>query len=140
MRKRWRVGLLAAVFVLASGALPGDEKPEAAAEAGARKWLALTDAGKYGESWDRAATPFHQALTRAQWEEALRGVRSPLGKLVSRKLASAKYTTSLPNAPAGEYVVLIYGTEFEKRSGSTETVTFMKDKDGSWKSAGYFIK
>ena len=100
----------------------------------------MTDGGKYGESWDAASTLFRQAVTRAQWEEALRGVRSPLGKLASRKLVSANFTTSLPNAPAGEYVVLVYDTEFEKKPGSTETVTFLKDKDGSWKAAGYYIR
>lgn len=140
MRKGWGVGLLAAAIVLVSSAAGLDEKPETAAEAAARTWLALTDSGKYGESWDAASTLFRQAVTRAQWEDALRGVRSPLGKVVSRKLASAQSTTSLPNAPPGEYVVLVYDTAFEKRPHSTETVTFMKDKDGSWRSAGYFIK
>lgn len=140
MRKRYGVGLLAAVFVLVSGAPGLAEKPETGAEAGARTWLALTDGGKYGESWDAASTLFRQAVTRQQWEEALRGVRSPLGKVVSRKLASAQSTTSLPNAPAGEYVILVYDTEFAKKPGSTETVTFVKDKVGSWRAGGYFIK
>ena len=135
-----RVALLAAVFVVCSLTLSGAEKPETAAEAAARTWLALTDGGKYGESWDAASTLFRQAVTRAQWEDALRSMRSPLGKLVFRKLASANFTTSLPNAPAGEYVVLVYDTEFEKKPGSTETVTFVKDKDGSWRAGGYFIR
>lgn len=66
--------------------------------------------------------------------------RSPLGRLVSRKLESAKFTHELPGAPAGDYVVIQYDTNFEKKSGATETVTPMKDKDGVWRVSGYFIK
>jgi Protein of unknown function (DUF4019) len=113
---------------------------EKAAEASARTWLAMVDAGKYGESWDAAATAFKSAVSRAGWEEALEKVRRPLGKVVSRKLRGAKYKTELPNAPAGEYVVIQYDTPFENKAGATETITPMKDKDGSWRVSGYFIQ
>lgn len=113
---------------------------EKAAESSAESWLAKVDAGKYGESWDAAAAFFKTAMPRAQWEAALEKVRRPLGKVVSRKLRGAKYMTELPNAPAGEYVVIQYDTAFENRPGATETITPMKDKDGTWRVSGYYIK
>jgi hypothetical protein len=127
-------------LLCAASRIGADASPEKAGEAAARSWLTLVDAGKYGESWDAAASAFRAALTRSQWESALDQVRKPLGKVVSRSLKVAKYTTEVPNAPAGEYVVLQFDTSFENRPSAVETVTPMKEKDGTWKVSGYFIR
>jgi hypothetical protein len=131
--------ILVAAAGLASR-LASEEAPEKAGEAVAHRWLALVDAGHYGESWDAAAAMFKQALTREKWMESLQKVRAPLGKVASRKPKSAQYTRQLPGAPAGEYVVIQYETSFANRPGSTETVTPMKDKDGVWRVSGYYVK
>ena len=134
------VGLALAIVALAAGGLRAAETPEKAAEAAASAWLATVDAGKYGASWDEAAAMFQAALSRAQWEAALQQVRRPLAALVSRKLRGAKFTTEIPGAPAGEYVILQFDTSFANASGKTETVTPMKGKDGSWRVSGYYIR
>ena len=72
-------------------------------------------------------------------ERARRGPRSP-GKVESRQLKSATYTTKIPNVPAGEYVVIQYETKFDRAPGMIETVTPMLEKDGKWKVSGYFVK
>jgi hypothetical protein len=131
---------LAALLGSAGGRLVAADGPEKAAQVSALAWLEVVDAGRYGESWDQAAALFKGALTRAQWEAALEKVRRPLGKVVSRKLRGAKFMTEIPNAPAGEYVVIQYDTSFEKAAGATETITPMKDKDGAWRVSGYFIR
>jgi hypothetical protein len=88
-------------------------KPDAAKKA-AEEWLALIDSGKYGESYDAAASAFKSAVTRDN-------------------------TESLPNAPAGKYVVIQYDTDFA--AGQTiETVVPMLDAGGAWKVSGYFVK
>ncbi len=79
-------------------------------------------------------------MTRSQWEAALDKVRRPLGKVLSRKLRGAKFLTEVPNAPAGEYVVIQFDTSFEHMPSATETVTPMKDKDGVWRVSGYYIR
>jgi hypothetical protein len=48
--------------------------------------------------------------------------------------------TELPGAPDGQYVVMQFETSFANKKSAIETVTFMLEKDGQWKSAGYFIK
>lgn len=111
-----------------------------AAEKSAQAWLAAVDAGKYGESWDRAAAFFQSKLTKTQWESSLQSVRAPLGAARSRKLKSATYTTDLPNAPKSQYVVLQYRTSFASMKSAVETVTPMKEADGSWKVSGYYIR
>ncbi len=115
-------------------------KPEDLAQTSAQAWLTLTDSGKYAESWQEAAAYFKSSITQSQWISALTAVRTPLGKVFSRKLKSATYTKTLPGAPDGEYVVIQYDTSFENKKEAVETVTPMLDKDGKWRVSGYYIK
>ncbi len=114
-------------------------QPEKAAEKSAEQWLALVDAGRYGESWDQAAEFFKSAVTKQSWEQQVASARGQTGKLKSRSLKSAQYTESLPNAPAGKYVVIQYDSSFETGPW-IETAVMMEQKDGSWKTSGYFVK
>jgi Protein of unknown function (DUF4019) len=136
--------ILSILFALAlwpqSASIHAQQKPEELAQKSAEAWLALSDSGKYGESWDQAASTFKGAISRDQWISQLTAVRTPLGKVESRKLAGAQSKSNPPNAPAGEYVVLQFSTTFENRKDSTETVAMFLDKDGKWHTAGYFIK
>jgi hypothetical protein len=59
---------------------------------------------------------------------------------VSRKLSSARNARSLPGAPDGNYVVMQFDTNFSNKKSAVETVTFVQEKDGKWKAAGYYIK
>ena len=79
-------------------------------------------------------------MTKDQWQSLLAANRAPQGKVLSRKLKSATYTKTLPNAPEGEYVVIQYDTDFEHKPAAVETVVPMLDKDGKWRVSGYFIK
>ncbi len=110
------------------------------ADAAAQKWLALIDAGNYSETWKEASAIFRGAVTEPGWENSMNTFRQPLGDLVSRKLKSAQHMTELPGAPDGQYVVMQFETSFANKKSAIETVTFMLEKDGQWKSAGYFIK
>ena len=70
----------------------------------------------------------------------MRNARTPFGALKSRKVKSTQYTTTLPGAPDGHYVIVQFDTSFEHKAAAIETVTPMKDPDGSWRVSGYFIK
>jgi hypothetical protein len=115
-----------------------DEERAGLASAGA--WLTLVDAGQYDKSWDQAASFFKDKVSKDQWVQSLKTVRTPLGKLISRSSTSATFTTSLPGVPDGKYLVIQHNTSFEHKKSAVETVTPMLDKDGKWKVAGYFIK
>jgi hypothetical protein len=106
----------------------------------ATAWLALVDAGKYAESWEEAATLFRSAVPKDAWVRQIGAVRGPLGALVSRTLTAKTYSTSLPGAPDGEYVVVRFRTEFKHKAEAVETVTPTLDKDGTWRVSGYYIK
>src|SRR5258708_22709349 len=87
---------------------------EQAAESAAQAWLALVDAGDHGQSWADAATLFKKAIDQPTWQKRIDVVRSPLGKLISRKTTSRKYTKTVPGGPDGDYVILTFETSFEK--------------------------
>jgi hypothetical protein len=131
--------VLAALTFLAVPAHAQDAAAIASAQAAASAWLALTDAGQYTQSWEQAAGLFQASVSKTHWQSALQNVRLPLGKLKSRHLKSAKFTRSLPGAPDGEYVVIQYESQFENMPAALETVTPLREKDGSWKVSGYFI-
>jgi hypothetical protein len=132
-----RTGLV--VALLASSALAADTAEDAAQKAG-ESWLKLVDGGKYAESWDAASSLFKAAVTRDQWAQAAGSVRSSVGTLGSRKLKSRAASDALPGAPPGSYVTIVYDSSFEKKAGAVETFVAVKDTDGSWRAAGYFIK
>jgi hypothetical protein len=117
-----------------------DEGAEGKAVAASNAWLNLVDKAKYAESWDEAATYFKNAVTKEQWERSLQGVRKPLGSVIRRQLKSKQYSTTLPGAPDGEYVVIQYDTSFENKKSSVETVTPMREHDGRWRVSGYYIR
>ncbi len=135
-----RAALMIAGLLLSGAALSQDAASGNLAKAAASNWLALTDAGSYGASWDKAAPAFQSAINKPGWEQALRNVRMPLGAVKARRLTKAEFTHSLPGAPDGDYFVLQFATQFENKAAAVETVTPMKAADGSWRVSGYFIK
>ena len=122
----------------AATAIAGDAEKEAVKAA--EMWLELVDAGEYGDSWTQSAELFRNAVTKEKWRQSLEAVRTPLGSVVSREVKAAKYMTSAPGAPDGEYVVIQFTTVFDNKKEAVETVTPMKDSDGVWRVSGYYIK
>ena len=137
-----KIACLVTIGLIFSGitVLAADSKKEAAALSAAEKWLAMVDSEQYAESWKEAAELFRNAVQPQQWEQSMQAVREPLGKLISRKVKTKAYRTSLPGAPDDEYVVIQFETSFENKKVAVETVTPLMGKDGAWRVSGYFIK
>lgn len=123
-----------------SAVIHAQEPDTKAAQASTEAWLSLIDKQSYAASWEEAATLFRNAVTQEKWQAAVQAARAPLGLLKSRTLKSKTSTTTLPGAPDGEYVVFQFNTSFEHRATAVETVTGIKEKDGTWRVGGYFIK
>src|SRR5471032_1764020 len=116
------IGVIAAATLFAGSASAETDKERAASSA-ARTWLALVDAGKYGDSWKEASALFKSHMEQQQWEQALTKVRKPLGDNTSRKPKSATQKTSLPGAPEGDYYVFEFDASFATFPSAVETVT-----------------
>lgn len=139
MMKKILFSMMLACFLFPIGlALATPEKESGAIEA-MQLWLKLVDEGNYEQSWADACQYFKGMVKQDQWEQAMKGARQPLGRVLSRNLKNAEYKTSLPGAPDGEFVVIMFETSFENKRSAIETVTAMVEKDGMWRVAGYFI-
>jgi hypothetical protein len=131
--------IVLAALTLPSALWAADPAKEKAATEAAQKWLALVDQGKYAESWKASSELFRSAISSKDWEQTLLRASKPLGRMVSRKVLSATYTTSVPGAPEGEYVMVQFETDYENKPKAVETVTPMLEKDGKWRVSGYYI-
>lgn len=131
--------LFLSLFVLTNVSRASAEK-EALALTAANSWIEIIDAGKYKESYKETASFFKSKVTEGQWENLVTSARKPFGKLISRKVKSKLYTTHLPGVPDGEYVVIMFDTQFENKKEAAEVITPMLDKDNKWHVSGYFVK
>jgi len=119
---------------------PAPDTSTAQAEQAAAAWLQEVDGERYAASWEQSATVFRDAVKKPEWEQGVASLRKQLGKLENRTQKSAVFTTTLPGAPTGEYVVVQYSTTFANRPNSVETVTPVRDTDGTWRVSGYYIQ
>jgi hypothetical protein len=134
-------GVIAGLVLLLPSALQGQhQQAQQQAVEEATAWVNLVDEGSYGESWEQAAALFREAVTRDQWIGALNDARGPLGAVISRSVRTADYSTNVPGAPPGEYVVIQYETSFAQMASAIEIITPMLERDGSWRVSGYFIR
>lgn len=105
----------------------------------AQAWLELVDSGEYAQAWLASASANRDAVTKESMVETYNGFRGTMGDVASRKLKSARYTTSLSDAPPGEYVVIEFNTTFADNRRFLERVTPMLEEDGTWKVSGYYL-
>ena len=59
--------LIAILVLVGFPAHPAESDAVPKAQVSAKAWLALTDSGKYAESWNGASTLFKTAITKADW-------------------------------------------------------------------------
>jgi hypothetical protein len=134
--------LFLAVFALAIP-LHADESAKTEAVAAMEKWLALVDDGKFAKSWKEASADFKKAVSEKTWEASIAAARTPLGKLESRKLASALEQSQIPSPDGtivkGDFVIAQFDTAFKNLAFAVETVTFVRE-DGTWKVSGYYVR
>lgn len=123
------------MFVSVSGMVEeADKNPVLAAE----KWLSIVDEGKYGECWNESDEYFRSGIKQEKWERSTQAVRTMVGNLVSRKMKSTSYKTSLPSVPDGQFVIIEFVSSFVNKKSAIETVT-MINKGGKWRVSGYSI-
>lgn len=136
MKKRFVILCLAALLVMSASVCLAADK--AALEA-ADSFLSLVDSGNYAQSWDQASAFFKSKVNEKAWVQQLGQARKPFGAIKVRKVLVAKDFDKLPNAPAGQYAVIEYAAAFADKNAN-ETLTMMRQADGSWRMAGYYIR
>jgi len=141
-----RLPLVASILVtLASPPLISQASADTAAavrvaDTAVHAWLALVDKGQISESWDEAALTFQVAVTKAKWVQAVKQARGSFEPFGARRQIMARYTTDLPNAPRGQYVVFQYETSVSGDRQVVETVIPVLEGKRGWRVSGYFIR
>jgi len=133
------LGVGGLILVVAGGAVAQDEA-KAAARDSAKAWLALLDDHEYEETWEQAGALLKSAVGPDEWARKLSVTLGPMGRVSSRAVRSTEYSTTMPGAPDGEYVVVIFDTAFENKQTAVETVPLTKEDDGTWRVSGYWIR
>jgi len=123
-----------------SGERPGDPVIKKAGREAADAWLELVDEGKYDEAWAQVSDYMKRTISKEHFFKSLEEKTTALGEIVSRKLKSARYVESMPSAPDGKYVIVLYETQLARKRSATETVIPMLAEDGKWKISGYDIR
>ena len=112
---------------------------ELAAQRQALGFLGYLDQGRYADSYAYTGMLIRTQLDRDAFSTEIQKTRVNTGALQSRDLIDAAYTTTLPGAPEGQYVVLHYHVSFANRQDAVETLTLGFAK-GYWRIVGYYIK
>lgn len=131
---------LVGLLTLATGSALAQDPRATEAQAAARAWLALTDAGNVQGSWKGGGKKFRDALDAESWDEALKKVRTPLGSVMGRSVLATRFPDSMPDGPKGEYAQILFDTNFSEVGQARETVTLEREPDGVWRVIGYYIR
>ena len=112
---------------------------EQAAERQALGFVGYLDHGRYADSYAYTGMLIRAQLDRDSFAKQLEKARAGTGALLLRELIDASYTTTVPGAPEGQYVMLHYSASFANRQETLETLTLAFAK-GYWRVSGYYIK
>jgi len=139
---RWSTISIGVLALLLGTTAVGQTQEEAKAKArdSAEEWLALLDGQDWERTWEQAGVLLKAAVSQDEWAKKMSVTLGPLGKVASRAVRSTEYSTTMPGAPDGEYVVVKLDTSFENKQTAMETVILKKERDGAWKVSGYFIR
>jgi hypothetical protein len=121
----------------------GGDDPHAADEQAAQRqalgFLGYLDQGRFADSYAYTGILIRAQLDRDAYAAQIEKTRAGVGSLLGRDPIDAAYTTTVPGAPAGQYVVLHYHSNFSGRGEAVETLTLAFAK-GYWRVSGYYIK
>jgi hypothetical protein len=111
---------------------------EAAARSAALHWLTMLDQGDYEEAFEWEAQDFRMARTQAQFVRYMQARRAPFGRVLGRKFIGAAYIHKFIGVPEGNYVSILFRTDFEKKSETAERVILVEQEVG-WRVIDYRI-
>lgn len=139
-RMRGALALFALALTLFTAGASAQDARTSGVQKAARDWLALVDRGDAEASYAGMSKLFKDSISQGSWSISLNQSRVPLGQLVERSMLSTQFSTTMPNAPDGDYALVIFRTAFAKKSDVHETVTLSRESDGAWRVVGYMTR
>ena len=138
LRWFWFAVVCLALFVAAG--VQAQDPRASEAQAAARSWLLIADKGDVEASWSAAGKKFREVLDVTRWRRGLTEARQPLGEVRTRTVLATRFDTKMPGGPDGDYVQVLFETDFAQNSSGRETVTLEREPDGVWRVMGYLIR
>src|SRR3954447_23239016 len=111
---------------------------EEGARSAALRWLTLLDQGDYAQAFEWEAQDFRMSRTQAQFVRYMQARRAPFGEAHGRKVIGAANIRKLVGVPEGNYVSVLFKTDFEKKSETAERVILVEQQVG-WRVLEYRI-
>ena len=90
---------------------------EQAAQRQALGFLGYLDQGRYADSYDYTGMLIRNQADRTSFAQQLQTARAGVGALQQRTLNDVTYSTTVPGAPQGQYVVLALPHQLRPASG-----------------------
>jgi hypothetical protein len=138
-----RAAVAALAACAAAWAMPqafAQDPNASAAHLAALDWLKLADANDTTRTYEAAAKRFRDTMPAEQWKTAMAQAREQFGPVETRTLLTTQAPKPGPDVPPGEFLVVVFRTEFAKRKTGTETLTLEKESDGKWRVVGYLMR
>lgn len=145
MFKRYGIHLTLICVALAIIFLPrSHQKPDpvkmAEATQSAERFLQLVDNQAFEQSWQASAKLLQEKVPNEEWIKKLTSLHQWVGKVVERKQVDTRYTTEAKDSPDGEYILINYESNFQKKQSAKEQILVMLEDDHLWRVAGYFVQ
>ena len=118
-----------------AGPAPGETERDVLKAA--NEFLAVMDAGTFGQLYDMCASWAKRQTTRGKTSQTHQKIRDSFGKAVQRTLYRAHQIDQDPNLPKGRYAVVLYKSRFERQPELWETLVLNVDTDGQWRVITY---
>jgi len=109
----------------------------------AEAWIQLLDVGEFDQAYQELGFTARRQITQEQWRQEMKNTREKHGPLESRIFQYPNYTTTLKNAPTGQYVVLNYLCTFTSHKTAPEIIVMAKNTsptDTNWHVAGFSVE
>jgi hypothetical protein len=104
-------------------------------------WLGLTDQSQFPSSWLALSPITRDIISQEQWVAAMKGTRTALGSVRSRKLESTDELKQLPSGIPGKFTRLTYRTQFS--GGNAKEILILMGSKGpqeQWRVVSYRIQ
>lgn len=138
---RRRMLAAAALFVVAASMPAAAQDPQSsAAVAAARDWLVLLDAHDVKRMYDTSGNRFKDGISAEKWAEVAESGRQQFGAVKRRTLVGTQSPPETPNRPKGEFMTVVFRSDFEKRDVGQESLTVEREADGKWRVIGYLMR
>jgi hypothetical protein len=138
-RRAMLVALCACMVGIAVPATAQDPRASEA-QAATLAWLVMADRDDGAGTYNEAAKRFRDAISQEQWTAALAKARDQYGPTVRRTLLTTRAPDPGKDTPPGEFLILIFRSEFGKHDMAAETVTMERETDGKWRVVGYLMR